>query len=151
MADRLIQIWPQIISITNFWNSLLRSKQPPYLNVKKSCADPLSLAKLNFFSFFASMLEAYLRLYQTGKPMLPYMCDDLTKLITNVLSLIMKESVISSCKTRLDLKKIDLDSVENLSKTKEINVGFAAAEVLNELNKKDLTTKQEIKDFKKKV
>ena len=108
-------------------------------------------AKLKFFSFFASMLEPYLRLYQTDKPMLPYMCGDLTKLITNVLSLIVKESVISSCKTGLHLKKIDLDSVENLLKTKEINVGFAAAEVLNELKKKDIVTNQEIKDFKKKV
>ena len=154
MADRLIQIWPQIISIINFWNSLPRSKQPSsksYLNVKKSCADPLYPAKLKFFSFFASMLEPYLHLYQTDKPMLPYMCDDLTKLITNVLSLIVKESVISSCKTGLDLKKIDLDSVENLLKTKEINVGFAAAEVLNELKKKDIVTNQEIKDFKKEV
>ena len=97
------------------------------------------------------MLEPYLRLYQTDKPMLPYMCDDLTKLITNVLSLIVKESAISSCKTGLDLKNIDLDSVENLLKTKEINVGFAAVEVLNELKKKDIVTNQEIKDIKKEV
>ena len=101
VADRLIQIWPQIISIINFWNSLPRSKQPSsksYLNLKKSCAAPVCPAKLKFFSFFASMLEPYLRLYQTDKPMLPYMCDDLTKLITNVLSLIVKESVISLVK-----------------------------------------------------
>ena len=95
VADRLIQIWPQMISIINFWNTLPRSKQPSsksYLNVKISCADPLYLAKFKFFSFFASMLEPYLRLYQTDKPMLPYMCDDLTKFITNVLSLIVKKS-----------------------------------------------------------
>ena len=97
------------------------------------------------------MLEPYLRLYQTDKPMLPYMSDDLTKLVTNALSLIVKENVFSPCKTGLDLKKIDLDSVENLLKTKDINVGFAAAEVLHELMKKDIVTNQEIKDFKKEV
>ena len=50
-----------------------------------------------FFSFIASLMEPYLHAYQTDKPMLPFMCSDLKKLLTILLKLFVKPEVIDKC------------------------------------------------------
>ena len=60
--DRLLCIWPDIIKINNFWKSLPKRKQPSsksFENVKIAAEDVLTLAKLSFFSYFASLFEPF--------------------------------------------------------------------------------------------
>ena len=76
-----------VLSIRNsrveFWENLPPSKRPKsksFLNVQEAVKDSLNLLKLDFFSFIASLVEPYLRAYQTDRPMIPFMCNDLKKL-----------------------------------------------------------------------
>lgn len=134
-----------------FWKSLPKSKQPSsksYLDVKKACDDPMYTAKLSFFSFFASISQPYLLQYQTDKPMIPFMYDDLISLVRNTLTLIVKPSIISSCQSDLDLKDIKLSSKENILSGKEINVGFAAAALITDWKKKDVINNSDIASFR---
>ena len=81
--DRLISLWENIISISRFWESLPKKKRPTsksYLAVKSAIADDLTVSKLIFFSYVASLMEPYLRMYQTDMPMLVFMFNDLKKM-----------------------------------------------------------------------
>ena len=90
MADRAIEIWPSICKLVEFWERLPPSKRPKsksFLNVQEAVKDSLNLLKLDFFSFIGSLVEPYLRAYQTDRPMIPFMCNDLEKLSENLLKL----------------------------------------------------------------
>ena len=74
--------------IISCWEKLQKSKRPSsksYLTVKESVEDPLVTAKLQFFSFVSSIVEPYLRKYQTDKPMIPFIYFDLKDLSVNCL------------------------------------------------------------------
>ena len=45
--------------------------------VKDGVDDKLITAKLSFFSFFASLVEPFLKKYQCDKPTVPFMYTDL--------------------------------------------------------------------------
>ena len=82
-AERLIDIWPNIAKIMNFWLSLTKKKQPSgksFDSVKLAVEDPFTTAKLSFYSYVASHLEPFLVKYQTKKPMLPYLYTDFKQL-----------------------------------------------------------------------
>ena len=152
VADRLIELWDNITKIMAYWEKLPKSKQPSsksFFNVYKAVKDPLTVSKLQYFSYIASHFEPYLTLYQTDQPMLPYMFDDILELIKNILSLFLKPSVIENCKISADLLKLDLMKNENLLPTKSITVGFAADVSLKKLLRQDKITPIEASQFRK--
>ena len=114
--------------IISFWEKLQKSKRPSsksYLTVKESVEDPLVAAKLQFFNFVSSIVEPYLRKYQTDKPMIPFVYFDLKDLFIKLLDIIVKPTVINNCKSGKQLKEIDLSNEENLISVGKINMGFA--------------------------
>ena len=94
--------------IISFWEKLQKSKRPSsksYLTVKESAEDPLVAAKLQFFSFVSSIVEPYLRKYQTDKPMIPFVYFDLKDLVIKLLDIIVKPKVSNNCKSGKKLKR----------------------------------------------
>ena len=68
VALRLIEIWPHVVKMVNFWKSLAKSKQPQgksWENVSVAVDDEFMVAKLKFFSYICSLVEPYLTKYQT--------------------------------------------------------------------------------------
>ena len=106
VAKRAVLIWPHIKELFAFWGKLTKSKQPKcksYETLKDAVKDQLIIAKLQFFSFVASMVEPYLTSYQTDSPMAPYIYFDLKNLVVNLLKLFIKSEVIENCKTSSDI------------------------------------------------
>ena len=90
-----------------FWENLPPSRQAKsksFLNVQEAVKDSLKLLKLYYFSFTASLMEPYLLAYQTHKPMIPFMCNDLENLSKNLLKLFIKPEVIDKCTSPKQLK-----------------------------------------------
>ena len=58
--------------------------------------------------------------------------------------LIFKPDVRNPCKTVPAIRKIDLDNKDNFLKVKDMFLGFATEKYLSDLQKKDLTSKQQI-------
>ena len=90
-----------IKNVFDFWECFAKSKRPKsksYENVKTHINGSLTLAKLKFFSFAASLLEPYLIKYDGDGPMLPFVNEDVKKLFKNLLALIIKLDVIAKCK-----------------------------------------------------
>ena len=80
----------------NYWEKLPKSKS--YSSVKSAALDDFTVAKLQCFSYIASKVEPYLKMYQTDNPMIPYMYFDL-----------VEPDVIQKCKTGKQLMEIDLE------------------------------------------
>ena len=109
--DRLISIWDNVYKIVNYWEKLPKSKRPKsksYSNLKSAVLDDFTVAKLQCFSYIASKVEPYLKMYQTDNPMIPYMYFDLKTMLKDLLEIIVEPEVIQKCKTGKRLIKIDL-------------------------------------------
>ena len=150
VSDRLIELWPSMKLIMNFWSKLQKSKQPKnksYEHLQTAITDKLVIAKLGFFSFFAELFKPFLTGYQTDQPMIPYLYGDLYRLLNSVLSVIVKPDVLEKHSTAYQLTKLKLNSENNILDTKGMNVGFVASTSIKKLKKKDEVSTQEVSSF----
>ena len=148
-AERAISIWPYIEQIVTFWEKKpsKRPKSKSYANVKNAVNDPLTEVKLEFFAYIAGILEPFLKMYQTDKPMIPFLYFDLKSIVLSLMKLFIKSSVLSEAKTGIQLCDIDLESESNQINLKNIGLGFAAESELKKLKTADLVTASEESSF----
>ena len=129
VADRLIELWDNIRQLIKFWDKLPKSKQPKsnsYKIVQEAISDPFTLVvKLKFFSFVSDIVEPFLKKYQSDKPMIPFMYEDLKDLVSRLLELFVKPDILEKNKTGKKMIKLDLYDKEILLSADKINVGFA--------------------------
>ena len=112
-----------------------KSKQPKlnsYVYLKEVIDDVLYPAKLNFFRFFAHLLEPFLLHYQTDNPIALFIHDDLFSLLSSLFQVI-QYGILEKCTALLDLKKVDLRRKENIMKANHFNIGFAASQLIHDL------------------
>ena len=99
VADRLIEIWHNLKKLFVHWKKLPKYKRPSSkscANVKAAFKDPMTPAKLTFFSFVPGILQPILVKYQSDKPMVSYMYQDL-KLLRKLMQLIIKPDIVANC------------------------------------------------------
>lgn len=151
VADRMLEIWANMLKIMEFWNKLPKYKQPScksFVNLNKAVKDPLTEAKISCFSFICSLVEPYLKKFQSDKPMVPFLYTDLKALIKNILQLVVKPVILDKCKTGMQMSSIDLDKNENLLPLTEIELGFGVKNIIKDLKRKDTITNKEVAEFK---
>ena len=151
---RLLDIWPNIVKVVKWWKDTLTSSRLPssnsYKNVCVGVDEPLLEAKVKFFCYVADIIESYLKKYQTDKPMVPYMYDDLHFMMNNLFSIIVKPEMLEKCKSGKQLVEIDLsDEKKTLLLANKIQVGFAVEEEIDRLKKKDLVSISQTAAFMK--
>ncbi|KAJ4942042.1 hypothetical protein JOQ06_011912 [Pogonophryne albipinna] len=99
--------------------------------------DDLFEAKLNFFVMVAREVTPFLKLYQTDKPMLPFMSEDLSNILRSLMEKFIKPSVMKNATTTVKLLQVDLtDPVNHMDVTK-LRVGFVTERGLEEHMKKN--------------
>ena len=115
-----MEIWPELVKIFEYWLRLPKSKQPKsksFEAVKDAIDDVLYPAKLSFFSHFAGLIQPFLTCYQSDKPMIPFLHDDIFNLVFSLLQIVVKPDKLQECETMSDLKKIDLGKKGKLVKS----------------------------------
>ena len=95
-----------------------------------------------FFSFVAGILQPILVKYQSDKPMVPYMYQDLLKLLRK-----LKPDIAANRSSAIDLKCIDLDDKNVIMKPKDMNIGFGTRNIIIELKRKDVITNTQTANF----
>ena len=81
---RLNKIWDDLERLYTLWGSLPESKRPPskcYHTLEVALDDKLIQQIFIFFEHIASIIEPYLKRYQTDKPMIPFMYHDLKDIV----------------------------------------------------------------------
>ena len=111
VTDRLIELWDNIKPHSKFWDKLPKSKQPQSKsckNVQEAISDPFTLAKVKFSSFVSDIVEPFLKKYQSDKPIIPFMYEDLKDLVSRLLELFVKPAILEKNKTGKKMMKLDL-------------------------------------------
>ena len=106
--------------------------------------DHLTPAKVHFFSFVTDIFQLFLVKYQSDQSVVPFVHDDLLRLVKRVLLLVLKPDVVDLCTSITALKKIDLNEKANFLKAKEIRLSFSAKECIKNLKKSDLLLSQNL-------
>ena len=100
----------------NHWTSLPPSKQPKcksYEVIKGSIKDPFTVAKLKIFSFIAGLLTLYLTIYQSQKPLIPFLYDDLQSLYKELLGLTIRPKVLENVNVKMKMWRWLQEAAEN--------------------------------------
>lgn len=106
-------------------------KTKPVENITKYISDPFLKCRLSFYRSVSVDCEPFLRKYQANDPLIPFLYDDLTDLYKNLLSRIIKKSVINNSIGHLT--NIDTSKIDNLLETKHIVIGCEAAKLIKHL------------------
>ena len=80
--------------------------------------------------------------------MLPFLFDDLKSLVKTLLTNIVDSNILEKSKTTKELLDIKLDQ-NNLLKTNDVHIGFAASSEVRKLLVKDVVTTKQVAVFKK--
>ncbi|XP_054720875.1 LOW QUALITY PROTEIN: uncharacterized protein LOC129230498 [Uloborus diversus] len=117
------------------------AKCKSYFVVLNACKDALLPVKLNFFISVVRMLQPFLAGFQKDWPMLPFLADDLKKLIFNLLDTfkVLKSSVVSDMKKMCDFSNVNFDESKN--SISNVSAGFVGNSLL-----KKLAAQKEISD-----
>ena len=67
--------------------------------VNKFCRDKFTKARLQFIILLGNVVERFLKLYQSDKPMLPFFANDLYHVVRSLMSRFIKSSIIEKALT----------------------------------------------------
>ena len=102
-----------------------------YDTVASCTKDQLIVVKLLCFISIAKQVNEFLVLYQTDKPMVPFIGSDLRRMLVGVMKRFVKKDIMKSADSAVKLMKIDpLDKNVHKSYSK-VDLGFAAEQELN--------------------
>ena len=148
VCSRVILLWPHLKLFVEACESKKKPKPTSnsYKTLHGAMNDKLSVAKLSFFRSVASAVEPFLALYQTDKPMGPFLVHDIERLVRNLLERCVKPVALQNASTAYDLLKLDLEKerVEN----KKIEVGFKAESELKSLLRTKAISERQVFQFK---
>ena len=126
-------------------------KTKSYETIKQCCANHLVPVRLAFFLSVSEKITRFLTQYQTDKPMLPFMCSDLFKVVKDLMGRFMKSDKMAGVTSVYQLLKIDVQAKEDHNVYSKIDIGFRAEKELKSVvdpkTKKKVTDK-EIMQFK---
>ena len=117
--------------------------------MKKGIDDPLTVAKLCFFSFLTGLHQPFLAAFQGDGPILPYLCSNVKELVVSLLGLIVRPKVIKEAQTSALVKLAQNE--KNLVETKNVHLGFAAESELQNLLKCGKVNQEQVLNLRRKA
>lgn len=96
--------------------------------------NPADLNISDTLSNLAKIMHDYLKIFQTDRPMVPFIADELEKQMRKIMDIVLKRSVLSETPTPYTLIKLDLDSEKNLLPADNINIGTDLKEMMKREN-----------------
>ena len=110
--------------------SLKKSQQPNIKNrsfqyLKSMIHDPLLPTKLKFFEMVSSKHTAFLRGFQTNKPMVPFIADTLGDLVSDFFGRIILKDVLKKKSNLYNLVQINPWDKNIRKNPKSVDIGLA--------------------------
>ena len=151
-AQRAIDLWENMHKLVTYWESVENSKQftsRSFFRLQKAFKDKVVIAKLHFFCFVAMTLKHFINVYETSKPMVPFLHDDLHNIVRKLMSWFVKCTVLHEACTAEKLCTVDLHQEGNYVDMINLNIGFGADHFLQNCVRDNTILKEDITSFKK--
>lgn len=131
-AERALLVLPNIIAYCDAakLKKVTEPSNASFRVVQKAVQDPLITAKLHFFLLISREVQPFLTLYQTDRPMLPFVGRDLGLLLRSLMEKFMKPDVLQQANSLSAFVKLDVKKTDNHVDLSKINVGFVAQKLL---------------------
>lgn len=140
VVERVVEMLPQLRQYIKAMqdNKVPDPKTKTFGIVKESCSDVLIEAKLAFYRFVGKKIKPFLTLYQTDKPMMPFLAGDLRDVIKSLMTAVIKAEIVTEAKTAMQLCEIKVSDTTKQLHCKKVDIGFSAEKIV----KKALQNKQ---------
>ena len=114
VCQRALDIWDNIMKYVAAAEKGKVSKpnNKSYEVITECVQDKCFVAKLHFFKCFATQLQPFLSKYQTNRPMVPFLCDDLCQVIKALMRRFVKKDVLNAASDE-KLTKLDVTDSKN--------------------------------------
>jgi len=119
-----------------------------YDTIKRMLKDPFIKAKLTFIMSVGKQVESFLVEYQTDKPMIPFLAQDLAELVRNCMDRFVKTSVMEEANTIQKLSHVDVSKKDILKNYKNVDIGFVAQSELKSIVIGKKASELEVMEFK---
>lgn len=149
VCDRAILILPHIGTYTSKVQSKELEKPgcKSYEVVTSKLKDKLIKAKLEFFRYIAMFIQPFLGNYQTDRPMTPFLMNDLSSIIKDLMKTIVKSDVLKQAEG-VKFLSIDLDDKDTFTTHFKIEIGFSTEKALKEAVKDSKVSELQVMEFK---
>ena len=96
VCQRELMLWDNVADYVKATEDgrVNRPKNKSYDVVKECLEDPRFVTKPHFFKCIANQLQQFLAKYQTTKPMLPFLSDDLCMIIRSLMRRFIKSDIL---------------------------------------------------------
>ena len=150
VANRAIEIHNDVVSFVNDVVEKKYGSRPidtkSFEIVKDAVRDPLLTAKLSCFRSIASVLDSFLNVYQTDKPMIPFLAQDAENIVRKLLQRFMNHKLLEKAETVRDLLEFDFHDSKNKLAHK-VDFGFTAERIIKGLRKDDKISELQEMEF----
>ncbi|XP_071482987.1 uncharacterized protein, partial [Diadema antillarum] len=149
VAERAINIWESVCMYVKAVEEkkIPHPKNKSFETVLKCTRIPDFVARLHFFISVAKLINPFLTDYQTDAPMLPFLAEDLTRMLASVMQRFLKldrNTITSPYK----IMQIDVsDEAIQLPLTK-IDIGFYTEKKLKDLTGKKIISDRRVLEFR---
>ncbi|XP_072564149.1 uncharacterized protein [Paramormyrops kingsleyae] len=108
VSERGLLLWPHVKKYIDMVErgELMNPKVKSFDEVKMRCADPLFPVKVEIFNSIAREIDPFLTMYQSDQPMLPFLSDDMYKLIKGLMGRFLKEKHLQEATSTLKLLQV---------------------------------------------
>lgn len=151
VAERGLLIWPNVTKYVRTTLAGKKSQIPKtqsFTTIRDGTEDPLIPAKLQFFITIASVLKPFLEKFQTDHPMMPFMAEELERVMRNLMMRFIKKTVLDESTSGSQLARIDIFKEDNLVNPKKIDTGYAVKAIIQELEKNKSASQLQMYQFK---
>lgn len=127
-AQRAVDILPNLVAFCSAVKNktITEPTCKSFKDVMKMLGDPLLKTKLEIFISIAKVVEPFLSRYQTDRPMIPFLFDDLGDLMKTLMQKVLKCDIVGTTTSIQNAMLVNLHSSENFVDPSEVKIGFCA-------------------------
>ena len=111
-------------------------KNHSFTTLQGHIQDAFIPAELQFFVTTAKILHPFLEVFQTERPMLPFMAEYIYDILHIILEKFIKKSIMEKATSMAKLAKVDVMEKENLVHAKNVDIGFATKKIISDMQTK---------------
>ena len=139
VLERALSILPDL---TKYINSIAGGKYPDpstksFEAAKDAYKDALTCAILQFALPVSKQVTSSLQFYQTDKPVLPFIADDLLALLKSLMMRFVKKEIMDTVKSIDKLLEVDVSDKETHATYNVIDVGFVSGKKIERTSGKE--------------